>query len=191
MGDVLAVSMGSHNFVAVLPVALCIRPTLPRALLPCGLLRYRWLSRLMCPALPPLLLQRGKDGHLTLNAVGTGDDFFSNPLGGGNLSGRQGSLGAWRGLGLGWMLGLGQHVSLLLGCVWQVLRRGSWLVAAPVCQERVLQCGCACNLSPRAHSPTFRSPIAQTRGRRLAAAAALAAAHPLQPPRSPLMRGRV
>ncbi|KAI7836389.1 hypothetical protein COHA_009751 [Chlorella ohadii] len=37
-------------------------------------------------------LQRGKDGHLTLNAVGTGDDFFSNPLGGGNLSGRQGSL---------------------------------------------------------------------------------------------------
>ena len=39
-------------------------------------------------------MQRGKDGHLTLNAVGTGDDFFSNPLGGGNLSGRQGSLGA-------------------------------------------------------------------------------------------------
>ena len=32
--------------------------------------------------------QRGKDGHLTLNA---GDDFFSNPMGGG--SSRQASLG--------------------------------------------------------------------------------------------------
>lgn len=45
------------------------------------------------PCLPAL--QRGKDGHLTLNAKG-GDDFFSNPLGSGNLgspSARQNSLG--------------------------------------------------------------------------------------------------
>ena len=50
------------------------------------------------PVRPCSPVQRGKDGHLTLNAVGTGDDFFSNPLGGGNLSGRQGSLGTCRAL---------------------------------------------------------------------------------------------
>jgi hypothetical protein len=49
------------------------------------------MHRLSSNPLPSPRMQRGKDGHLTLNSS---DDFFSNPLGGG---GRSGSLGerAW------------------------------------------------------------------------------------------------
>lgn len=46
---------------------------------------------------PPLLAQRGKDGHLTLSTAG---DFFSNPMGGTSLaSGGAGASGS-RGAGL-------------------------------------------------------------------------------------------
>ena len=89
---VLTVSKSQVVLLAVLAV-LCLDVRILAHILKC-LLRH--------PPLLPGPLQRGKDGHLTLNT--SGGDFFSNPMGGGSMGSGSGAGSSSRGEGGMWAL---------------------------------------------------------------------------------------